>query len=169
MTSKSQRMESGEFELAASPSHLIRRVQQFHGDLFAREAGVRDLTKAQFTLLVAIENNDGINQTMLVDMTGIDRSTVADTIKRLTDKGLLSRERTAKDGRTNAVTLTTPGRKVVRAVKSAANRVERLLLEPLPAAERARFIKYLELIAEARDAQMTDGAGKFRRRMHRHG
>lgn len=169
MTTKSQRMAGGEFELAAAPSHLIRRVQQFHGDLFAREAGIRDLTKPQFTLLVAIENNEGTNQTQLVNLTGIDRSTVADTIKRLTDKGLLSRERTQADGRTNAVTLTAAGRKVVRVVKTAAERADKLLLEALPLAERPRFIKYLELIAEAGDAQMTDGAAKFRRRMHKRG
>src|SRR5579885_1107417 len=96
MTSRS-RMANGEFELAATPSNLIRRVQQFHGDLFMREAGVRDLTKPQFTLLVAIENNEGINQTALVEMTGIDRSTVADTIRRLHEKGLIARERTEKE------------------------------------------------------------------------
>ncbi len=160
-------MANGEFELAATPSHLIRRVQQFHGDLFMREAGVRDLTKPQFTLLVAIENNEGINQTALVEMTGIDRSTVADTIRRLHEKGLIARERTEKDGRTNAVSLTNAGRKELRLARNAADRAERMLLEPLPPSERARFLKYLEMIAQAHESMLGTESGKFRRRMNR--
>jgi DNA-binding MarR family transcriptional regulator len=100
-------------------------------------------------------------------MTGIDRSTVADTIRRLYEKGLIARERTEKDGRTNAVTLTAAGRKELRMARNAAERVERLLLEPLPATERARFIKYLEMIAQAGESMTGPGAAKFRRRMSR--
>ena len=52
---KGQRKANGGFELSEAPSHLIRRCQQFYGDLYAREAGTRELTKQQFTLLCALE------------------------------------------------------------------------------------------------------------------
>ena len=54
---KGQRKANGGFELSEAPSHLIRRCQtrEFYGDLYAREAGTRELTKQQFTLLCALE------------------------------------------------------------------------------------------------------------------
>ena len=162
---KGPRAGNGEFDLADTPSHLIRRIQQFHGDLFAREAGARDLTKSQFTVLVAVEQNEGVSQTALVEITGIDRSTLAEMVARMIEKGLLSRERTKADQRANSVALTASGRKALRAVRSAVDRVERQLLEPLPAPERQRFVRYLATIAAAGDAFTAEG--KFRTRVSR--
>ena len=108
---KVQRRTNGGFELAEAPSHLIRRCQQFYGDLYAREVGARELTKQQFTVLAALEHNDGVSQTALVEITGIDRSTLAEMVRRMLEKGLLSRERTEEDQRANAVAITASGRK----------------------------------------------------------
>ena len=65
----------------------------------------RELTKQQFTLLCALEQNDGASQTTLVEITGIDRSTLAEMVRRMLEKGLLSRERTEEDQRANAVAI----------------------------------------------------------------
>ena len=100
---KGQRRAGNGFDLSEAPSHLIRRCQQFYGDLYAREAGGKELTKQQFTLLCALEQNDGTSQTALVEITGIDRSTLAEMVRRMLEKGLLSRERTEEDQRANAV------------------------------------------------------------------
>ena len=109
MTFKGPRKMNGGFELAEAPSHLMRRCQQFYGDLYARETGARDLTKQQFMVLAALEHNDGASQTALVEITGIDRSTLAEMVRRMLERGLLSRERTEEDARANAVAIT-PGR-----------------------------------------------------------
>jgi hypothetical protein len=53
MNSKGQRKANGSFELAETPSHLMRRCHQYFGDLYALETGARDLTKQQFTCLRA--------------------------------------------------------------------------------------------------------------------
>src|SRR5881398_1048263 len=65
---KGQRRLGNGFDLSEAPSHLIRRCQQFYGDLYAREAGGKELTKQQFTLLCALEQNDGASQTALVEI-----------------------------------------------------------------------------------------------------
>ena len=91
------------FDLSQSPSHLLRRCVQYANDLFSRESGAGDLTKQQFTVLSAVESNEGVSQTELVAVTGIDRSTLAEMIRRMIDKGLLDRERTEADARANAV------------------------------------------------------------------
>ncbi len=165
---KGQRKANGGFELSEAPSHLIRRCQQFYGDLYAREAGAKELTKQQFTLLCALEHNDGASQTTLVEITGIDRSTLAEMVRRMLEKGLLSRERTEEDQRANAVAISPSGRKALRSARNAADRAERALLDALPAPERQKFVKHLSQIAGAAEAYMANGvakAAKAQRRM----
>ncbi len=157
---KVQRRPNGGFDLAQAPSHLIRRCQQYFGDLYALEAGVRELTPQQFTVLAALEHNEGVSQTALVEMTGIDRSTLAEMARRMVEKGLLSRERTEQDQRANAVAISAGGRKALRSARLAAERAERALLEALPASERPKFVKSLAQIAAAADALATNGAAK---------
>jgi len=153
MASKGPRKTASGFDLSQSPSHLLRRCVQYANDVFSREPGASDLTKQQFTVLAAVEQNEGMSQTELVTLTGIDRSTLAEMIRRMIEKGLLDRERTETDARANAVRLAASGRKVLRAARSASERVERTLVASLSAADRAKFIKMLGLIVEAAEAE----------------
>jgi DNA-binding MarR family transcriptional regulator len=150
---KGQRKPGNGFDLSEAPSHLIRRCQQFYGDLYAREAGGKELTKQQFTLLCALEQNDGVSQTALVEITGIDRSTLAEMVRRMLEKGLLSRERTEEDQRANAVAISPSGRKALRGARNAA--------------ERQKFVKALSQIAQAAEQLSGDGARPIRRNVRR--
>src|ERR1700753_2656218 len=154
---KGQRKGNGSFALSESPSHLLKRCTQFFGDLYAHEAGSSDLTKQQFTLLAALEHNEGVSQTALVELTGIDRSTLAEMVRRMLEKGLLSRERTEEDQRANAVAISPSGRKALRSARNASDRAERALLEALPAAERPKFVKFLAQIAQAAESHSANG------------
>src|ERR1700748_1243080 len=160
---KGQRKANGGFELSEAPSHLIRRCQQYYGDLYAREAGARELTKQQFMLLAALEQNDGASQTALVEITGIDRSTLAEMVRRMREKGLLTRERTEEDQRANAVAISPSGRKALRSARNAADRAERALLEALPQPERLKFVQALTQIDQAAEQMNGDGAKPVRR------
>ena len=131
MASKGPRKANGGFDLSQSPSHLLRRCVQYANDLFSREPGASDLTKQQFTVLTAVEQNEGMSQTDLVAITGIDRSTLAEMIRRMIEKGLLDRERTESDQRANAVRIAASGKKALRGARTASERVERTFaLEP---------------------------------------
>jgi DNA-binding MarR family transcriptional regulator len=152
MASKGPRKANGGFDLSQSPSHLLRRCVQYANDLFSREPGASDLTKQQFTVLAAVEQNEGMSQTDLVGITGIDRSTLAEMIRRMIDKGLLDRERTETDQRANAVRIAMAGKKALRGARAASERVERALLASLPAADRVKFLKMLSaVVAQAED------------------
>jgi DNA-binding MarR family transcriptional regulator len=164
---KGQRKPGNGFDLSEAPSHLIRRCQQFYGDLYAREAGGKELTKQQFTLLSALEQNDGVSQTALVEITGIDRSTLAEMVRRMLEKGLLSRERTEEDQRANAVAISPSGRKALRAARNAADRAERALLEALPLPDRQKFVKALSQIAQAAEQLNGDSSRPIRRNVRR--
>src|SRR5258708_12915675 len=164
---KGQRRANGGFELSESPSHLIRRCAQYFGDLYAHEAGSNDLTKQQYTLLAALEHNDGVSQTALVEITGIDRSTLAEMVRRMLDKGLLSRERTEEDQRANAVAISPSGRKALRSARTASERAEKALLNPFPLPHRPRFAPLLAQIAGAGDGFAADGQAAPRGRGRR--
>ena len=154
---KGQRKANGSFDLSESPSYLIKRCAQFFGDLYAYEIGSSELTKQQFTLLSALEHNDGVSQTALVEITGIDRSTLAEMVRRMLEKGLLSRERTEEDQRANAVLISPNGRKALRTARTASDRAEKAMLDSLPPAERQRFVKLLAAVASAGEAWASNG------------
>jgi DNA-binding MarR family transcriptional regulator len=157
---KGGRKGDGGFELSEAPSHLIRRCQQFYGDLYARESSARELTKQQYTLLAALEHHDGASQTVLVEITGIDRSTLAEMVRRMLEKGLLSRERTEEDQRANAVAISPAGRKALRSARNASDRAEKALLEVLPLQDRQKFIRSLAQIAQAGEGFAANGGAK---------
>jgi len=166
MASKGPRKANGGFDLSQSPSHLLRRCVQYANDLFSREPGSSDLTKQQFTVLAAVEQNEGMSQTDLVAITGIDRSTLAEMIRRMIDKGLLDRERTEADQRANAVRIAMAGKKALRGARTASDRVERALLASLNTADRARFLKMLSAVvshAESEDSAANEPRMKTRR------
>uniref|UniRef100_UPI00289FAC49 MarR family winged helix-turn-helix transcriptional regulator n=2 Tax=Brevundimonas TaxID=41275 RepID=UPI00289FAC49 len=95
--------------LAESPSHLMHRALQLALDIYAEEAGPDGLTQRQFAVLEAVAARSGLTQTDLVKATGIDRSTLADLVARMTTKGLLERERSTLDARAKAVRLSPAG------------------------------------------------------------
>jgi DNA-binding MarR family transcriptional regulator len=96
--------------LDRSPSHLLHRALQRALDIYAEEFGEAAITQRQFAVLAAAETYEGATQADLVRITGIDRSTLADMARRMIDKSLLERERSAVDARANAVRLTDAGR-----------------------------------------------------------
>lgn len=135
--------------LARSPIHLLHRAGQCAGDIFHAEMKDGDLTPRQLAVLVTVAHNEGLSQTGLVDRTGIDRSTLADIVRRMQKKGLVQRRRTKEDARAYAVRLTDEGRRVLRTAEPLAKRVDERILDALPAKQREQFIEDLLAIADA--------------------
>lgn len=163
MASKAQG-RNGSVELTGTPAHLMRRCNQFYGDLFVRETGDRDLTKQQYLVLCALEQHEGVSQTALVNATGIDRSTMAEMIRRMLERGFLTCKRTEDDARANAVAISPSGRRILKAARLAAERAERALLEPLAPSERSRFVKCLATIAQAAEHYAAGGGSRALRK-----
>lgn len=108
-----------------------------------------DLTPRQYAVLVAVSQNEGVSQTHLVEKTGVDRSTLADIVRRMLKKGLLQRRRTKEDARAYAVKLTEEGWRVLKAADPLARRVDDRILAVLPGQQRERFLQDLNLIVRA--------------------
>lgn len=138
--------------LAESPSHLMHRVLQLALDIYAEEAGPDGLTQRQFAVLEAVSARSGLTQTDLVKATGIDRSTLADLVARMTSKGLLERERSALDARAKAVCLSPEGEAALIAARPRVEAADKRILALLPKAKREGFLDLLTSLTDAADA-----------------
>jgi MarR family transcriptional regulator, temperature-dependent positive regulator of motility len=132
--------------LDRSPVHLLHRVSQAVEVVFAKGMQANDLTPRQLAVLAAVAENEGLSQTDLVERTGVDRSTLADIVKRLKGKGLLQRKRTREDARAYAVKLTEEGQRLLRTAEPLAKGVDQRILDALPAKHRELFMGALASI-----------------------
>jgi MarR family transcriptional regulator, temperature-dependent positive regulator of motility len=137
--------------LARSFSHLLKRAVQYSVHCYNEAAGKSGLTHRQFTVLAAVDANDGKSQTELVRITGIDRSTLADMVARLMAQGLVQRRRTKEDARTNSVRLTPQGKKLLKQAQSGVEDVDKDMLSMFSAADRKVLIDSLTDLAVAMD------------------
>jgi DNA-binding MarR family transcriptional regulator len=144
--------KNSDFVLARSVSHLLHRAQQFAADRFASELARTDLTLRQFALLAAVGEQAGQTQTDLVRATGVDRSTLADMIGRMEDRGLVVRNKAENDRRAKAVTLTAQGRSMLNSAAPSAVAADQALIGALPATKQNGLVSALLLIAEAAEA-----------------
>jgi DNA-binding MarR family transcriptional regulator len=147
----SEREDNG-YALGKSPCHLLHRAQQLAADRF----GAADITLRQFAVLAAVSNRNGQSQTELVSATGIDRSTLADMILRMEERGLLSRGRSADDGRAKSVMLTSGGRSALASAAPRARSADDAIMAALPRAKRAPFLETLRVLAEVADSADTE-------------
>ena len=127
---------------------LIHRVNQRALEQFAERHG-RDVTPRQVAILRVLASSQGASQTTLVNVTGIDRSTTAEIVKRLVARGLVKRRRSRGDLRAYVVTLTPEGEKVLAEAEPVIAAVEKALLEALPEEDRDCFVASLERLTTA--------------------
>jgi DNA-binding MarR family transcriptional regulator len=144
------------FRLSRSPSHLLRRAEQFAAELFARSDLSDGVTLRQTVLLAAIAEDEGASQSDLVRTTGVDRSTLAEMMARMEGKGLIARAAAADDGRAKSVRLTAGGRRRLNEALPAIRAVDRALLHAMPAARRSAFETILAEIAETASRQNSE-------------
>lgn len=144
-------------DLDRSPSQLLHRVLQMALDIYAEEAGPGAVTQRQFAVLAAVSAQEGLTQSRLVKATGIDRSTLADMVARMIDKGLLTRERSSTDARANTVGLTEAGRETLSAMAPKVSAADSRMLGHLSNGKRENFIKLLRDFVRSGEG-LADGA-----------
>lgn len=138
--------------LGGSPSHLMHRALQLALDIYSEETGPDGLTQRQFAVLEAVSQKSGLTQTDLVRATGIDRSTLADLVARMTTKGLLDREKSTIDARAKAVRLSAAGQAALDAARPKVEAADKRILALLPKAKRDGFLGLLAELAGEADA-----------------
>ncbi len=140
--------KTSDFHLVQSPTHLLHRALQLALDLYAEEFKALKLTHRQLAVLTAAAEYQGLSQTDLVATTGIDRSTLAEMVARMIDKGMLERKRSPRDARANIVTITEDGRKILDEALPRIMAVDKKIMKILPKKGlREKFLLALQHLA----------------------
>mgnify|MGYP001765054644 CR=1 FL=1 len=144
--------------------HLLHRASQRADALLEAELP-QGLTARQAEVLAIIAAHPGTNQSRIVDATGIDRSTMADMVKRLADRGLIKRVRDRRDTRAYRVHLSPEGQKALDAAAPAERRAMDKLVANLASQHRKEIVAILPTLATDRPAsfirssRVSSGAG----------
>lgn len=131
------------------PGHLIRRAQQWHTAIWA-EVFDRELTGPQYAVLFVLAQNPGISQRELGEQAALDKSTAADLVDRLAQRGWVTRTRDARDGRRRLLGLSDTAESIVSDLLPRVADVQQRLLDPLPHSEHSDFLRQLAIIAYRR-------------------
>jgi DNA-binding MarR family transcriptional regulator len=113
------------------------------------EAAGSDLTLAQHRVLVLLEQHGELSVNEIAGLLGVNQSNASRHTSRLTELGLVTRERAQHDARAVALRLTTAGRGQVRAVREARLREIRSVLSRLELADARRVTAALRAFADA--------------------
>ncbi|MFH8739130.1 MULTISPECIES: MarR family winged helix-turn-helix transcriptional regulator [unclassified Streptomyces] len=134
-------------ELTAAPGYQVRRLYQAYLAVWLREVDPV-LTGPQFAVLQTIQAHPGRDQRSLASAVALDTSTMADVAKRLDNRGLITRQTAADDGRRKLLYLTEDGGHVLREAERRARALDKLLLEPFSETERTTYLHMLTSLAD---------------------
>jgi DNA-binding MarR family transcriptional regulator len=138
-------------------SFQLRRALQFHGSLWQREVST-EVSSVAYGVLLALRSEPGIGQRELGDVAQLDKSTLAELLKRLEQSGLISTCRDEADRRRKSVTLEAAGENLLKELMPRALRVNDLLAEGLDPEEAAQLDALLDkLLASPATGTNTDG------------
>jgi DNA-binding MarR family transcriptional regulator len=127
--------------------NLIRRAQQLHLATWARVVSA-EITSAQYSILAVLDRLGEASQRELCDEVDLDRSTVADLVRRMEKAGLITRRRAEGDARRNVVTLTELGATERERLAPLVVEVQRELTAHLDPAESAALFHGLWAMLE---------------------
>ena len=151
---------SKKFDLGNSASHLLHRAQQMAANKSAAALKSAGITLRQFSVLSAIAEEEGVSQSKLVDITGIDRSTLADMAARMEATKLIKRVQSKTDARAKSLTLMTAGRKALQKATPGVLDADVSLLDAIAVSRRGTFLKTLTALAEEGEAAAAPAAPK---------
>lgn len=135
-------------DLTAHPGHLARRLQQAHHLLWNAMVS-EEITSPQFAVLNALVAEPGMDQRTVGERVGLDRSTIAEVISRLTRRGLLDKVRDPQDGRRFLLRLTEDGERTHRKLTVRTARMNQVFLAPLSTDEQSVFFDLIRRVADA--------------------
>lgn len=127
---------------------LLHRASQSAEDLLAQHLTRAGVTPRQLTVLRAAASIQSASQTALVSQTGIDRSTLADIVRRLVEAGLVRRERTEADARMYAIEVTETGTRLLADLAPEVGSVSQHILDLVEEPDRPALLRALKAIVE---------------------
>ena len=140
----------GPEDLMRHPGHLLRRAVQVMNLLWDEEVS-HTITSPQFAALNALYGEPNLDQRTLGRRISLDRSTMAEVVSRLCDRGLIRTERDPRDGRRKTITLTTRGLHTVQHLIPRTHAMTDRLVGPLGTKERDELLRLLTEVVRANE------------------
>jgi MarR family transcriptional regulator, lower aerobic nicotinate degradation pathway regulator len=131
------------------PGFLVRRLYQIHVALFIEECASEAITPIQYSVLAALEQLGTTDQTTLSRATALDRTNVADVLKRLAGRRLLKRSTSPTDQRMAMAGLTPEGRALLKRLARSSARAHERTVAALSGDDRTFFLNTLDRLIEA--------------------
>lgn len=127
--------------------HLLRRAQQLHQAAWNAQVSTAT-TSVQFAALSVLANRPGASQADLGAELDLDRSTIADLVRRMLGRGLITRTGDPVDGRRKILTLTPEGDEVLRDLQPRVEALEPVLTGGLDRTEAAELRRLLMTVLD---------------------
>jgi DNA-binding MarR family transcriptional regulator len=134
-------------ELLAAPGYVARRLYQAYLSAWVRKVDAT-LTGPQFAVLTAVSNYPGVDQGSLASSAALDRSTMADIVRRLEDRGLVIRKTAENDGRRKLLYLSKEGVAKLAEAEKRTRALDEVLLADYSPRQRQRLLDELTDLAE---------------------
>ena len=127
--------------------HLLRRAHQRATQIFLEAFEEAGLTPTQWAALAMLAEEGSASQNALGRMTAMDPATIQGVIRRLEERGLITREPDPDDKRRTKLRLSEEGRRIAEDSTPLGASVTAKTLAPLTAEERRAFLRMLAKIS----------------------
>jgi len=128
---------------------LLRRAWYGLNQAFRRRVAHLGLTPDQFTVMRTLLEHEDMTQRELAQAMTSDPNTVASLVERMERAGLLQRRPDEQDRRARRLRLSSTGRRKYLEARAVAVAMQAEVLSVLPANVRERFLRDLDIVAEA--------------------
>ncbi|HMC17037.1 MAG TPA: MarR family transcriptional regulator [Albitalea sp.] len=122
---------------------------------FQKHLGPLELKAVEFSILVLVASNPGVNQKQLCQTLEVSAPNMAITLDRMVERGWVERVRSTEDRRAQEVHLTAVGRGLVQRAERIAGHMEREATDVLSEAERLLLIELLLRLARGHRGELA--------------
>lgn len=138
-------------------SLAIRRALQAHGALWHDHVST-EVSSVQFGVLYFLSEHDDLGQRELMNLSQLDKSSLAELLRRMELQGTVTTCRHPNDKRRKTVTLTEEGRRLYEELRPRALHVNELLTSALTEEEEAALDGLLAKIVNRSDDEAAPTA-----------
>jgi DNA-binding MarR family transcriptional regulator len=128
---------------------LLHRACQRMDALFSVHANHETLTPRQVVVLASLKSHGPMCQTELTFVTGIDRSTLADIVRRLLAQRMITRRQSVEDTRQKICSISDLGEQLLDVGSKASKSTDESLSRILQRDEKAELRRLLEKLIDA--------------------
>jgi MarR family transcriptional regulator, lower aerobic nicotinate degradation pathway regulator len=141
-------IENAPERLRGLPSWLLNQAALAANRIVGAGLGAVGAHRSHYAVLSALDEFGAASQAALGRRCGIDRSDMVALINALSRDRLVARRPDPADRRRNVITITSAGRRRLRALETVVARLQDALLAPLSAAERRQLVGLLRRVVE---------------------